>query len=344
VIDRTDSRPPSSREAFSRAELARAKYDGRGIFVEGRRSELEALRQMGARDPSLGRLYEGHLNAVLLVALYGTDVQRRAAARDARAGCLFGVWNTQANEPVRVSQKPRRFVLSGAKTWCSGADSVTRALITAQTHDGSIQMCLVPMDRARATVDDSAWRPLGMEASNSFRVDFSGVELEEGDLIGSPGDYERSPWFLGGALRFAAVHAGIVERLAAETYAFLVATGRKDDAMQLARAGELRIATAGARNWIDAGEAAWLAFDSDPSERNAATVVAQADMARLAIERAGLDALELAVRSVGARGLLEPLPFAGLVRDLTMYLRQPAPDATLLRVGAGALASVSGVV
>jgi alkylation response protein AidB-like acyl-CoA dehydrogenase len=344
VIVRTDSRPASSREAFSRVELARASYDSRGIFAEGRRKELEALRQMGARDPSLGRLYEGHFNAVLLVALYGTDAQQRASSRDARAGCLFGVWNTQANEPVRVSRKGRRYVLNGAKTWCSGADSVSRALITAQTADGAIQMCLVPMDRVSATIDDSAWHPLGMEASNSFRVDFGAVELDEDDLIGSPGDYERSPWFLGGALRFAAVHAGIVERLAAETYAFLIATGRKDDAMQLARAGELRIAASGARNWIDAGEAAWLAFDSDPSEANAAAVVAQADMARLAIERAGLDALELAVRSVGARGLLEPLPFAGLVRDLTMYLRQPAPDTTLLRVGAGALASVPGAV
>lgn len=39
------------------------------------------------------------------------------------------------------------------------------------------------------------------------------------------------------------------------------------------------------------------------------------------------------VRCVGARGLLQPLPFERLHRDLTHYLRQPAPDGALADVG-----------
>ena len=321
--------------------LARAAYDSRGIFEAGRDAELEALRRMGARDPSLGRLYEGHFNALLLVALYGTSEQRARASLDAKAGRLFGVWNTEADEPVTLVPRGPRFRLSGAKTWASGADSVARALITVRLPEGGTQLCLIPMDQAPAVVDDSSWLPLGMEASKSFRVCFDGVDVETGDLIGGVDDYEREPWFLGGALRFTAVHTGIVERLATETYAFLVDTGRHDDALHRARAGELRIAAQSSCNWLDAGAAAWKAFDRDPCDETCGTVVAMADMARLAVERAALDALELSIRAVGARGLVEPWPFAALVRDLTMYLRQPAPDSALSRVGIGALRSAS---
>ena len=327
---------------FSARELGRAAYDERGIHVEGRHVELEALRAMGARDPSLGRLYEGHFNGALLVALYGTSEQTRRARRDAAAGHLFGVWNTEDESGLTIaSLGDGTHALRGSKTWASGADTVTRALVTARRDDGMLQMCVVPLDRYERAIDDTAWKPLGMEASNSFRISFDGISLGDDDLIGSPNDYERSPWFFGGALRFVAVHVGIIERLADETLAYFHARGRGDDPMQRARAGEIRIAVQSARNWIRAGEDAWTAYDDDPTPDRAARIVDVVDMARLAVERAGLDVIERAVRGVGARGLLAPLPFAALVRDLEMYLRQPAPDATLLRVGSNGMRSAS---
>ncbi len=76
-----------------------------------------------------------------------------------------------------------------------------------------------------------------------------------------------------------------------------------------------------------------MGFDADESEINTSAVIDIVDMARVVIERAALDVVEDSIRSIGARGLIEPLPFAHLVRDLQMYLRQPAPDAVLLRVG-----------
>jgi alkylation response protein AidB-like acyl-CoA dehydrogenase len=175
-----------------------------------------------------------------------------------------------------------------------------------------------------------------MHESDSFRVVFDGVILTPADLIGEPGAYERQPWFFGGALRYAAVQTGIVERLAAETVAYLRARGREGDAFQCVRVAEMKIAARTAVQWLDAGAAAWHAFDSEPSERNSADVLDVVDMARTVVERVALDVIERAVRSVGARGLVEPEPFAGLVRDLQMYLRQPAPDAALLRVGRAA--------
>jgi len=323
-------------DAFTLTELALAASDERGVARVGRRVELDALRAMGARDPSLGRVYEGHVNGVQLVARCGSAVQKAESERDLRRGRIFAVWNTQASDGVRIVETSDGFALSGAKTWASGAGTVTRPIVTAAWPDGSQQMCLVPMERVAAGIDGTAWRPLGMHESDSYRVSFDGVVLGRGALIGAPGDYERQPWFHGGALRFAAVHAGIIERLYAETAGFLLDTGRDADPLQRARVAEMRIAAASARQWIDAGAAAWIRYDAAPTAANARRVGDVVDMARTAVERAGLETIENAIRCVGARGLVEPLPFAGLVRDLEMYLRQPAPDAALLRVGAGA--------
>jgi alkylation response protein AidB-like acyl-CoA dehydrogenase len=323
---------------FTAAELGRAAYDARGVFAEGRRAELDALRAMGARDPSLGRIYEGHFNGVLLVALYGSAEQRAQAIDDAKRGELFGVWNTQDADPVTIAPRASRFVLSGAKTWASAADSVTRALITARTEDGRVQMCLVPLDRVITSVDPSAWRPLGMHASNSYRIDFAGVELERDDLIGEPGDYERTPWFLAGAIRFAAVHAGIVERIASETTSYAIARRRTDDPFVRERLAQMQIASSGCLAWLRLAEEAWNHYDFEPTPERERQVLSSVDMARTAIERYALETLEHAVRTVGAHGMVEPLPLARLFRDLHMYLRQPAPDAALMRVADAAIA------
>jgi alkylation response protein AidB-like acyl-CoA dehydrogenase len=294
------------------------------------------LAEMGAREPSLGRVYEGHVNGVQLVARCGTAVQKAESERDVRRGRIFAVWNTQDADALRITQSGDGYVLSGSKTWASGAGTVTRPIVTAAWPDGSLQMCLVPMERVTARIDASAWRPLGMHDSDSYRVSFDGVVLAPNALIGAPGDYERQPWFHGGALRFAAVHTGIIERLYDETVSFLQSVGRDSDTMQRMRVAEMRIAVLTARQWIDAGGAAWATFDASPSIANSRRLLDVVDMARTVAERAGLDSIERAIRCVGARGLVEPLPFAGLVRDLEMYLRQPAPDAALLRVGASA--------
>jgi alkylation response protein AidB-like acyl-CoA dehydrogenase len=325
-----------TRYPLSSELLEIALADSAGVALCGRSAEIAALREVGRRDPSLGRVYEGHLNAAQLVARYGNAEQRTTLSQDILAGHLFAVWNTQDAERLRIVEIDGRYRLSGAKTWTSGAGSISRALVTAAWPDDTLQMCLVPMDRVSTQIDRSQWQPLGMQGSDTFRVDFTGVELTSASVIGQPNDYERQPWFFGGALRFLAVHTWIVERLIAETMAYLHERGRSADVFQNVRAAHMRIAALTCRCWLREGVDAWLRFDGDESEAHAASVIEIVDMARVAVERAALDVIEAAVRSVGAHGLIEPFPISRLVRDLQMYLRQPAPDAVLLRVGAAA--------
>lgn len=298
----------------------------------GRVAELDLLRRTGHDDPSAGRLLEGHVNALELVGRLGNAAQRERAARDAAGGRLFGMWNTQDDDGVKLIPRGDAFKLNGRKTFASGAGRVSRGLITAAWPDGRSQLVLVAMDAVQTTIDTTFWRPLGMEASESYAVAFDGVTLDASDLIGGPAAYEASPWFLGGAIRFVAVHAGILERLRDETAVFLRELGRDKSPFQQTRLAEIAASAASAVNWLAPGAAAWDAFDREPSQSHADTVVAVADLARIDVERAAFATIERVERSVGARGLLEPRPFGRLLRDLSMYVRQPAPDAALARI------------
>jgi hypothetical protein len=65
----------------------------------------------------------------------------------------------------------------------------------------------------------------------------------------------------------------------------------------------------------------------------AVALVAYTNMVRTAIEQICMEAIQLTERSVGTRGLLPPHSIERIIRDLTLYLRQPAFDAALATVG-----------
>ena len=72
---------------------------------------------------------------------------------------------------------------------------------------------LVPMDRVRTAIDTSFWaEPFGMEASDSFAVDFTGVRLGWDTRIGQPDAYEESPWLLAVVLLLHCQHDPIRKR------------------------------------------------------------------------------------------------------------------------------------
>jgi len=64
---------------------------------------LRVLKKLGHGNLSVGRVYEGHVNALHLIQTFGAPTQVARAAADARdLGKLFGVWNTEAAGGVRI--------------------------------------------------------------------------------------------------------------------------------------------------------------------------------------------------------------------------------------------------
>ncbi|PIK71245.1 acyl-CoA dehydrogenase, partial [Methylobacterium frigidaeris] len=303
---------------------------GAGLGQEPGAADLaEVLRLIGVGSLALGRLYEGHVNALQLVARYAAPAERRALFGDARAGHLFGVWNTEPAAGGLVLGEDGR--LAGVKTFASGAGHVTRALVTARRPGHAAPLMLVVALEPGSRADLSAWRAQGMRASATGTVDLTG--LAPLARLGGPDDYHRQPHFSGGAWRFAAVQLGGIDAVFEAWRGHLARTGRGDDPHQLARLGEGAIALEGARLFV--GRAAGLVSEEVlPAER----IVAFVDLARLAVERAGLEVLGLAQRSVGLQGFLRGHPLERLSRDLATYLRQPAPDRALTGAAATILA------
>ena len=308
---------------------------------------LQLLKRIGSGNLSVGRLYEGHLNALLLIHLFGTTEQQKRYYTDViDHQRLFSVWNTQADDGVRIhAVGAGRYVLKGAKTFCSGAGWIQRPLITGELIGADRtgwQMCIVPTESVKAIPQDARfWQPLGMRSSASFKLDFTGIEVDEHDLLGEPGDYLRQPYFSGGAIRFAAVQLGAAEALVNETRTYLKNLNRISDPFQQARVSEMACLVESGNQWLtSAGNKtdAWLARNAEADK-----IVAYANMTRTAIEQICLRTLELAERSVGARGLMRPLPFERIHRDLSMYLRQPAPDAALTQTGHYVLQNLSRI-
>lgn len=313
--------------------------EGLGTTPGTTRDLLETLWHIGRGNLSVGRLLEGHVNALQLVSWFGSRSQQERLFADARAGLLFGVWNTQAGDGVRFERAGSNWQMRGAKTFCSGAPRVSRAVVTGDivTGDGESagwQMAVVPLDEVEVARDASFWQPLGMRASASFRVDFSGALLQPDALLGEPNDYYEQPAFSGGATRFCAVQLGGAASLLEHTRACLRAGERAGDPFQQARVGRMAARVQSGWQWLESAAGVWEA-----REANAAQTVAFAAMMRLATEEICLEVLAMAEQSVGARGLLRPCPIERIGRDLRLYLKQPHLDEIPLRVGRWALES-----
>ncbi len=342
-FDRAGFVPPAAIRALAEAGLLAVTLPGElggfGLGVEAGSTAqlLEVLTSIGSGDLSIGRLYEGHVNALLLIQRHGTRAQLdRAVHAIHRDKALFGVWNTDARTPLALIPSATGWRLAGGKAFASGAGLVEQALVTARLPDGGRQMLVIPMASLDARIDRSVWHPLGMRASMSFAVDLTDVRIADEALLGQPGDYLSEPWFSAGCIRFIAVQLGGALALLRIVHEHLRRTGRAGDPYQVERFSRMRVALEGGRLWLDHAASA---FDRADAEANSARIIATANMARHAVETACGLIIDLAGKSIGVQGMLAPHPLERLIRDLTTYLRQPAPDAALASVGQEALAS-----
>jgi alkylation response protein AidB-like acyl-CoA dehydrogenase len=304
-------------------------FGGRGLGTASGStpSLLKVLWHIGRGNLAVGRLYEGHVNALQLVHWFGSEAQQKRWFSDALEGRIFAVWNTQAGDGIRFRGEGSQVEMQGAKTFCSGAGEVLRPIVTGELEGAGWQMAIVPMNKVETCIDTSWWQPLGMRASASFKTDFSGAKIGTEDLLGKPGDYYQQPLFSGGAIRFCAVQLGGAAALFDETRRFLRECGRSEDVFQRARLGQMAAKIESGTQWLERAGQLW---DSSPS---AEKMVAFAAMMRVATEEICVAILEMCEKSVGARGLMRSLPFERIGRDLTIYLKQPHLDEIPVRVG-----------
>jgi len=279
-------------------------------------SLMTVLRIVGRADLSVGRLYEGHVNALALFDWFGSPDQKAQLSRTLDSGAFYGVWATEPAPGVQLRTRDGRTLLTGRKSFATGAGGLSHAIVTVQPEKGERRLVIVAADDPDRA-DLSQWRVRGMRATGSGTYDLTDMPVLDADCLGLPGDYDREPRFTTGAWRFTAVQLGGIEALLTETRLAMSDSARQDP-LHRAKFADAVAATRTAYLWVR--ECAIRAAQDD------ADGPAFARMTRGVVERSALDVMELAARIVGTRSAMDGQRIDKIIRDLSLYLRQGGPD------------------
>lgn len=285
---------------------------------------VDVLRLLGRANLAVARLFEGHVNAVKLVMLYGEPDTQACIARALRGGALMGVWGADGARPVTFRIDADRVLLDGQKRFASGLGLVSLAVLSGKTADGATRLVVAPADDP-SRCDATPWQVSGMRATASGDFDASGLTLAHTAILGGPDEYHREPHFHGGVWRYAAAQLGGIEALVEEMRSTLAAQNRLSDPHQAARFARGVMACETARLWV--GKAA-QAVEMPGARASTAT---QSVLARLVVEHAATETMAEMDRALGTVSFFAGHPVERIRRDLSFYLRQAAPDAALHR-------------
>ena len=293
-------------------------------------SLLELLFEVGKGDLSVCRIWEGHINALLLINEYGTELQKQTYFKEVLEGKIFGIWNTELpEEALKLCRSADKMTLHGAKTFCSGATDIDRPIITAATDKG-VQMIVLELDDKKTwTPDWTFWNPSGMKASVSCRFDFTDTTVLTSQLLGANNDYYKEPYFSWGAVRFASVQLGGARKIFDVMAHHLKTFKRTEDPYQKMRLGKIAVLMETAELWI---KKASVLNDNLPKYSSDYSINF-AHMMRTVTLDICEQTMRLAERSVGLLGTLQTHPMEKSIRDLRVYIKQAGPDRTLAAIG-----------
>ncbi|KRA02768.1 MAG: acyl-CoA dehydrogenase [Achromobacter sp.] len=268
----------------------------------------QALARVAASDLSLAKLFEGHTDALAILA------ELRAPAPPARS--RWAVWCAEPpDHRVQILPRPDgSVVLQGVKAWCSGAAVVTHALVSGWNPSGEACLVAVAIEQDDVEVTDSGWHAVGMRASASVDVVFRDAPST---LVGKPGDYVHRPGFLQGGAGIAACWYGGLLHIAESLRRALPLNAA--DPHRLAHLGAVDVALVQARAVLRATAAEIDAHPRQPCGLACAR-------ARLAVESAAAEVIGRAARALGAGPLCRDPDFAQVMADLPVFLRQSHAD------------------
>jgi alkylation response protein AidB-like acyl-CoA dehydrogenase len=279
----------------------------------------EVLKSWGARDLSFARMAEAHTDALAILA---------AAGRPARAGSLYGVWASDGSAArVTYSRSANGdWELQGAKPFCSGANFLTAALVTAQGAAG-IMLLDVALDDTRIRPQPSAWASAALADTGTVAVDFDRVSVSAAHAVGGPNWYLSRPGFWHGAIGPAACWAGgALSLIEAAT-----ALARKDPHSR-AQVGALQSLGWALNAYLDQSG---REIDADPADRHGEARV-RALKVRHLIERACTEVLDRFGRATGPQLLAHDAQVARQHAALALYIRQCHAERDLETIPTGA--------
>ncbi len=271
----------------------------------GTATRFRALAGWAARDLSLARLVEGHVDALAILA---------EAGREPIAGETYGVWAARPPSGTAARLAADGWHMAGQKPFCSGSTRIDRALVTAECGDGYRMFDISVRDNV-VGVRPTSWPAVGMTDSLSETLEFGGPPLAKSSTVGPPNfDLER-PGFWFGATGVAACWYGGARGLVEH-----VLRGIGPNPSELV-AAELGHAIAHVDLMRRVIEQAAEEIDNDP-EDHAGGARQRALVIRHAVHHASQQVLAHSAAAGGAGPLCHDLDQARRAADLYVYMAQ----------------------
>lgn len=275
----------------------------------------QALARIAAFDLSLCKLYEGHTDALAIMQEW--------QAPKPPAGSTWGMWAAeppQAKVTLNAQQQDGSVRLQGLKAWCSGAATLSHALITAWNPAGEQQLVAVALDQPGVQITNDGWQAVGMAATQSVEVLFDGAH---GQLVGPAGGYLARPGFWHGGAGIAACWYGSAQAIGEALRAHCL---RREDSHAQAHLGAVDCALHSAASLLRA-TARWI--DQQP------TADAQLPIrrARAQCESSAEQVIRHVGRALGALPYCRDAYLARHLTDLPVYLRQSHAERDLAALG-----------
>ncbi len=292
-----------------------------------------------------------HSTVMRFIDALGTESQkRRYFGEVVEHGRLFGSWGSEPAVSLsrtflmetQVREDGDAYVVDGVKHFCTMAFGASQYLVWCALEGGTdmgkaLLQVLVPADAA-GIATDGKWNTLGMRATFSPSVTFTGVRVPKDAALGDPGVALRVGVVESFALGYAAVYLGIAEG----ALAFAIDYAKKrvvkpeniavahDPAVQR-HIGELSAHLDGALLVLADTAARWDA--ADVVERGVL-----GNKAKYLATEVGLAVTSKVIQVVGGRGAYKDFPAERAFRDLrTSTLMPPTVDRMLEGIGKSAL-------
>lgn len=259
---------------------------------------------------SVARLAEAHTDAVAILHEAGHEPIR---------GALYGVWASQTSTEG-VAYDARTDTISGTMGFASGGGIVTRALVTARSHDGTVllDVGLEPDNVSSSASGDSvrhdleAWSSPALTGAATGPVTFANHRTPAESVVGRDGWYLTRPGFWHGACAPAACWAG-------------GALGLIDAAADLVDDNPHRRAHYGAmvaHEWTLAALLRSAGSEMDTAPDDALAAERRARSLRFAVANICRDTLDRFGRAFGPRPHVQSADIAQRSIDLDLYIRQ----------------------
>jgi alkylation response protein AidB-like acyl-CoA dehydrogenase len=289
---------------------------------------LTTLATLGAADLTVARAAEPHLDALAILAQAG-DPDLSGIRVDASS--TFGVYAAGApGAGLQVTPAEDGLVtLRGEKPWCSLADRLTHALVTAGAP-AAPGLYAMPLRHPGLRSTATPWVPRGLTDVLTAGLVVTDVPAVP---VGAPGWYLERPGFAWGGIGVAAVWFGGAAAVAGR----LVETARRrpPDQVALVHLGRTDILLHGALLSLrDAADAIAAGRATGPDG------VLLGARVRAVVAGAAEEVMGVVRHALGPGPLTADEEHARRVADLTVYLRQHHAERDLAALGTQVLAAV----